>query len=139
MWDVRARTPVYELATGNNQVNSLAWDSDRNCLYAATECWYQDRYGYHHDYRISKRWQTEYLDKDDRESDIAWPKQAWHDEYYFGYAFDAGEHRICQSFWSFDRRTITDIKSLDRYAFKEDPDRSKMPEYGSASVNESRY
>ncbi|KAG8678274.1 hypothetical protein FRC08_017924, partial [Ceratobasidium sp. 394] len=46
MWDVRARTPVYELATGNNQVKSLAWDSDHNCLYAATECSYQERRDY---------------------------------------------------------------------------------------------
>ncbi|KAG8719134.1 hypothetical protein FRC09_011581 [Ceratobasidium sp. 395] len=119
MWDVRARTIVYELATGNNRVNSLAWDSNRNCLYAATECSYQDRMGYRHDYRRSRKRKGQKIDKDDMEDDVAWPKKAWHDENYFGYAFDAGEHRIY------------------RYAFKEDPDPSIMPEYGDAYVNES--
>ncbi|KAG8680321.1 hypothetical protein FRC08_016385 [Ceratobasidium sp. 394] len=118
MWDVRACTPVYELATGNNRVQSLAWDSKRNCLYAATECSYQDRMGYRHDYRRSR------LRGDDSDSDFdegedpAWPKTAWHDEDYFGYAFDAGDNRIY------------------RYAFKEDPDMSILPEYGDARVNE---
>ncbi|KAG8724865.1 hypothetical protein FRC12_001084 [Ceratobasidium sp. 428] len=120
MWDVRARTSVYELATGNNRSNSLAWDPNRNCLYAATECSYQDRVGYRHEYRLSRKWKDQDLDKDDMESDVAWPEKAWHDEYYYGYAFDAGEHRIF------------------RYAFKENPDPSIMPEYGDASINESR-
>ncbi|KAG8719131.1 hypothetical protein FRC09_011578 [Ceratobasidium sp. 395] len=121
VWDVRARACVYELATGNNRPNTLAWDPNRNCLYAATECRYQDRIGYRHEYRLSRKWQDQDLDKDDMEPDVAWPENAWHDEYYFGYAFDAGEHRIY------------------RYAFKEDPDPSIMPEYGDASINESRY
>lgn len=38
MWDVRARSLVYELGTGNNAVDSLAWDSARNCPYAARHC-----------------------------------------------------------------------------------------------------
>jgi hypothetical protein len=54
MWDVRARTIVYELATGNNSVNAMAWDPVRNCLYAATECNYVDRLGRHYDYRTMK-------------------------------------------------------------------------------------
>ncbi|KAG8708519.1 hypothetical protein FRC08_018857 [Ceratobasidium sp. 394] len=123
VWDVRARTPVYEIATGNNRVQSLAWEPNRHCLYAATECDYQDRHGYRHEYRHSRKWKDEDIDEEDFEIDTpAWPEKAWHDENYFGYAFDAGEHRIY------------------RYAFKEDPDPSIMPEYGDASVNESsRY
>ncbi|KAG9082198.1 hypothetical protein FRC06_005172 [Ceratobasidium sp. 370] len=132
MWDVRARTTVYELATGNNRVVSLAWDSTRNYLYAATECIYQDRMGYRHDYRRAKistredrEDDDEDMDEDEDEADFddfderSWPKNAWHDENYFGYAFDAGDHRIY------------------RYAFKENPDISVVPEYGDASVNES--
>ncbi|KAG8708518.1 hypothetical protein FRC08_018856 [Ceratobasidium sp. 394] len=127
MWDVRARAPVYELATGNNRVQSLAWDSTRNCLYAATECRYRDRMGYRHDYRRAKinTREDRQGDNEDDDSDFdgfeerSWPRNAWHDENYFGYAFDAGEHR------------------LYHYAFKENPDISVVPEYGDARVNES--
>ncbi|KAG8724861.1 hypothetical protein FRC09_013029 [Ceratobasidium sp. 395] len=129
MWDVRARTPVYELATGNNRVQSLVWDSARNHLYAATECKYQDRMGYHHDYRPAKLStgngpvdkEMDGLDEDEdypMEDDRAWPKYAWHKENYFGYMFDAGEDRIF------------------RYAFKPDPDTSVLPEYGLANAYE---
>ncbi|KAG9082197.1 hypothetical protein FRC06_005171 [Ceratobasidium sp. 370] len=121
MWDVRARTPVYELATGNNQVESLAWDSDRNCLYAATECSYQDRLGYRRGYRGARRRpivdpEDEDYDPDDFDEEAAWPKDAWHYENYFGYPFDAGNHRIY------------------RYAFKENPDSSIVPRNGDASA-----
>jgi hypothetical protein len=59
MWDIRARGSVYELATGNNAVADMVWDSERNVLYAATECNYIDRMGSHHDYRTAKlpKWQ----------------------------------------------------------------------------------
>lgn len=119
VWDVRARTPVYELATGNNGVASLVWDAERNSLYAATETSYMDRLGNHHDYRrakIPKRdsapqpsevvvedddQDDEFEDVDDDEDDFdgnerCWPKGAMHNEDYFGYTFDAGEHRICE-------------------------------------------
>ena len=38
LWDVRAQKPVYELATGNTAVHSMAWDSHTSTLYAATLC-----------------------------------------------------------------------------------------------------
>jgi hypothetical protein len=104
MWDIRARTPVYELATGNNQAQSLAWDSNRNYLYAATECIYQDRMGNHHGYRHAKKRKYDDDDDDDDEYEDyevdgrSWPENAWHNEDYFGYTFDAGEHRICMFF-----------------------------------------
>jgi hypothetical protein len=97
MWDVRARAPVYELATGNNRVESLLWDSERSCLYAATECLWMDRMGYRHDYRTAKIPKSGY-DKSQVNSDEeerCWPENAWHKEDYFGHTFDAGEHRIC--------------------------------------------
>ncbi|CAE7057677.1 unnamed protein product [Rhizoctonia solani] len=122
VWDIRARTPVYELATGNNAVKSLAWDSKRNCLYAATECVYMDRLGYHHNYRpgnISKQ-PDESDDEElyDGDYERCWPIGAWHAEDYFGYAFDAGDHRIY------------------RYAFKEHPDVTVLPAYGDARACE---
>lgn len=122
MWDVRARSPVFELATGNNAVASMAWDSTRSSLYAATECNYVDRLGYSHGYRGVKMPESgrsteattrhltsgdpdeddsegsdgdEWDDDDDDDDDTAWPKQAFHAEDYFGYTFDSGEHRIC--------------------------------------------
>ncbi|KDN48395.1 hypothetical protein RSAG8_02987, partial [Rhizoctonia solani AG-8 WAC10335] len=132
VWDVRARACVYELATGNNAVQSLAWDSQNNCLYAATECAYMDRLGYHHDYRYAKvpkdqnpgategGMEDDEDDEDDEDGyedgERCWPKTAWHKEDYFGYLFDAGDHLIL------------------RYAFKEDPKLSVVPKYGDASV-----
>ncbi|CAE6469279.1 unnamed protein product [Rhizoctonia solani] len=133
VWDVRARACVYELATGNNAVQSLAWDALNNCLYAATECEYMDRLGSHHDYRYAKipknqRGQIEGLeedeewdDEDDQDPDRCLPSRAWHKEDYFGYLFDSGDHRII------------------RYAFKEDPNPSVMPEYGDATVHSDRW
>ncbi|EPQ52734.1 hypothetical protein GLOTRDRAFT_140371 [Gloeophyllum trabeum ATCC 11539] len=132
VWDVRARAAVYELATGNNGVTSLAWDSQRSALYAATECNYVDRLGYHHDYRpakLPKRQRAEDVmdedgdedeDEDDEEDfddecDQCWPSRAWHKEDYFGYTFDAGDHRIY------------------RFAFKENPDLDFVPCYGDAT------
>ncbi|CAE6407089.1 unnamed protein product [Rhizoctonia solani] len=131
VWDVRARACVYELATGNNAVQSLAWDAQNHCLYAATECEYMDRHGYRRGYRRAKipkgqrfgimggDGKIEYYE--DEDDGRCWPEAAWHREDYFGYLFDAGDHRIF------------------RYAFKEDPKSSAVPEYGDASVNESYW
>jgi hypothetical protein len=112
LWDVRARSAVYELATGNNAVVGMVWDSTRSALYAATECNYMDRLGRHHDYRRAKILTATKLgemtrsstqedgddddyDTDDDDDDRAWPMKAFHAENYFGYTFDAGDHGIC--------------------------------------------
>lgn len=122
-WDPRAssRSCIYELSTGNNIVTSLAWDAPRSTLYAATECSYMDRLGYHHDYRAVRRPRSpkepkqgnhmdvddededEYDDEDEYEEDYDpedqyWPKNAFHDEKYFGYLLDSGDHRLSESF-----------------------------------------
>lgn len=110
VWDVRARTPIYELATGNNAVVSLAWDPQHNSMYAATETSYMDRLGSHHGYRRAKIprranasrpgediVEDEDMDDDDFDGDErCWPKGAMHGEDYFGHTFDAGDHRICE-------------------------------------------
>jgi len=116
MWDIRARTAVYELATGNNAVVALAWDNAHHSLYAATECRYVDRMGGQHNYRKAEipKLRTETLtdgeaddegdvegEEDDEDEDAnfgkKWPKKAMHSEDYFGYPFDAAEHRLCTS------------------------------------------
>jgi len=57
-------------------------------------------------------------DSDDGD-ERCWPTDAWHGEDAFEYTFDAGEHRIY------------------RYAFKENPDTSVVPEYGDATREEN--
>ncbi|CUA74738.1 DENN domain and WD repeat-containing protein SCD1 [Rhizoctonia solani] len=133
MWDVRARACVYELSTGNNAVQSLAWDDRSNCLYAATEWEHMDNYGYR--YAKIPKWQNirpygEAMEEEEEEEeeeegeeeegdwDLCWPIKAWHKEDYFGRLFDAAEHRII------------------RYAFKENPKLSVIPEYGGATVGD---
>ncbi|CCL98796.1 uncharacterized protein FIBRA_00801 [Fibroporia radiculosa] len=175
MWDVRARAVVYDLSTGNNAVVSMAWDSKRSSLWAATECGYMDRLGYTHDYRHANvpawaEWDAqpteedirmeeaaaaeahdeddegetddEYTMRDDDDDETAfnkllaklhrsedddddedrcWPKKAYHRENYYGYCFDAGDHRLFQ------------------YKFKADSDPKQLPVYGDATIRQSFY
>ncbi|KZP24576.1 hypothetical protein FIBSPDRAFT_735589 [Athelia psychrophila] len=135
LWDVRAKTACYELATGNNAVHSMVWDSARNTLYAATECRYIDRLGRNYDYRPARiprdqrgRYgadddgndDDEDLEDDDEdlEDDRAWPKDAFHGESYFGYTFDAARHTIF------------------KYHFKADANTDIVPEDGQATVGD---
>lgn len=105
LWDVRAGSVIYELATGNNSVSDIAWNPTNNTLYAATECIYMDRHGCHHDYRRAKapkpivtdegaesEWEdvdddddVEEEDDDDDDYDRCWPTNAYHGEDSFGY------------------------------------------------------
>ncbi|EMD33927.1 hypothetical protein CERSUDRAFT_159231 [Gelatoporia subvermispora B] len=128
--DVRARAVVYELATGNNSVESLAWDSRRSALWATTRCEYYDG-GRHFDYRKARipKWaERDYTppeqDADDETEggDVpesgkhCWPVKAFHGENFFGYCFDAGEDK------------------LYRYGFKDEVDPQRIPRYGDASM-----
>ncbi|OCH84733.1 WD40 repeat-like protein [Obba rivulosa] len=139
LWDIRARRFVYELATGNNAVVSMAWDESRSTLLAATECEYMDRLGRHHDYRRAKlpSWEKdprssngsddedEDMDQEDDDDEYdderCWPTRAHHGEDFFGYTFDAGDHR------------------LYRYAFKADADTDMTPAYGDARIENDDY
>ncbi|KAL7278958.1 hypothetical protein ACG7TL_006790 [Trametes sanguinea] len=161
-WDIRARVIVYELATGNNGVEALAWDGVRDTLYAATECSGMDRLGYTHDYRPAKipRWadlcpdashnphgmavdeeddaagDDEYDSMEDDDYERYWPKDAHHSEKHFGYAYDAGEHVFRESYdlcIDHESPREADRKRIAvRYQFKEDPDTTVLPEYGQA-------
>ncbi|CUA78566.1 hypothetical protein RSOLAG22IIIB_13238 [Rhizoctonia solani] len=121
LFDIRARCCVYELSTGNNAVRSLAWNSTRNALYAATECSHKDWMGFRHNYGPSMT--AEILNRpgnnDEGDYEHCWPDRAFHVEHHFGYLFDAGDHRIY------------------RYAFKENPDVSVLPAYGDARPGEA--
>ncbi|VDB98888.1 unnamed protein product [Peniophora sp. CBMAI 1063] len=106
IWDARGRAPLYALSTGNNNVQGLAWDGERNQLFAATACSYRGRDGTAYDYRRANF--------GDRRSDKAWPQQAYHDEESFGYPFDCGSHRLL------------------RYRLTSEPDARFLPVYGDA-------
>ncbi|KAL1670641.1 WD40-repeat-containing domain protein [Schizophyllum commune] len=128
VWDPRARKLVYELATGNNSVVSFVWDAPRSTLYAATRCeGYNDRTGRRERYREARARAgihdhrgmqppppPQPVGEDDYLYDKAWPMQCAHDEKYFGYAWDCGEHRLI------------------RYKFGLDADATVVPEYGDA-------
>uniref|UniRef100_A0A0W0FUT0 Putative WD40 repeat-like protein n=1 Tax=Moniliophthora roreri TaxID=221103 RepID=A0A0W0FUT0_MONRR len=143
VWDVRSKAPMYELSTGNNAVNAVAWHPSSQTLFAGTECSYMDRLGYTHDYtrakfgkvqkkRAREAWgqmpedETEADDgseddDDDQFDEWAWPVRAAHNEESFGYPLDSGEHRIY------------------RYIFKANPDPKVLPEYGQATVGNRSY
>jgi len=107
---VRGRAHIYELATGNNAVDAMAWDATSNSLYAATSCPHIDRNGHHMDYRSAKipvsSSDQESGDEDteqdqarfEESEDRCWPKGAYHAEDHFGHVFDAGDHRLCEFF-----------------------------------------
>jgi len=152
VWDPRAKAIVYELATGNNSVNSMAWDAPRSTLFAATECMWMDRLGYHHEYRPARIPRAHDMERrgdagmdiegeeeeeeefdDEDEFERYWPKRAHHDETYFGYALDAGEYRLCEWFPSCSPGDILIMfNDTVRYKFGVDTDPSVLPDYGQA-------
>ncbi|KAI0351722.1 hypothetical protein OH77DRAFT_1523848 [Trametes cingulata] len=63
----------------------------------------------------------EYDSLEDDDGEHYWPKDAYHSENHFGYAYDAGEHMLL------------------RYHFKEDPNLKVLPEYGRAAPSRDAY
>ncbi|KAJ2914501.1 hypothetical protein MD484_g5902, partial [Candolleomyces efflorescens] len=120
MWDIRARAPIYDLSTGNNDVLALAWNDDRNELRAKIPR--EKTEGEEDDEEDEDEDEDDYDDEDDwDDEERAWPEKAFHSETYFGHIFDAGDHRIY------------------RYSFKTEPDTSVVPEYGNATSGEPNY
>ena len=111
----------------------MVWDAPRTTLFAATQCPWMDKFGFHHEYRpakIPKRFNPPRVPNqsaptsnrppagvsisvDDAEEDSDeggeneedgsdgdreryWPQRAYHTEKEFGYAFDAGDHCLCE-------------------------------------------
>lgn len=122
VWDIRAQLPLYELSTGNNQVNALAWDTSSQTLYAATDCEYFDRSRHHHEYRRAKLPKSTTGDADEDSYDDSegpnWPKKAYHNESGFGHLLDSAEHRVYV------------------YHFKEDADPAVVPISGYSTRGE---
>lgn len=99
VWDVRFRSLIYELAMGNNEAGSLAWDANKNSLYVATV-------RNHVEYcraRIHKAPESGMNggdgevgedDIEEEDDDICWPKEASQCKSHFGHVFDAGNHRL---------------------------------------------
>ncbi|KAK7063417.1 hypothetical protein R3P38DRAFT_2756354 [Favolaschia claudopus] len=126
LWDLRARKMLYELSTGNNSVNGMTWDDSTNSLYVCTTCDYVggDR-GTYRRARLPQSMLPEPVpgprgmpNYDDAGSFVkCWPRQAAHEEGYWGEVFDAGQHRIF------------------RYAFKESPD-TVSPAYGETEIRD---
>jgi hypothetical protein len=76
-------------------------------------------------------------DDDDDEYGRNWPSRAFHRENHFGYAFDAGNHRICKFLSDYPlNASLIEDDILDRYDFKANPDLSVLPPYGNASRGE---
>ncbi|KDQ19036.1 hypothetical protein BOTBODRAFT_482057 [Botryobasidium botryosum FD-172 SS1] len=131
-WDVRARASSYELSTGNNRVNNLAWHASFHTLYAATECDYRERRENPCDYQ----WFRDPLEglrdeiddgedsdggesEDEDEEGRCWSAGAVHDELSFGCGFDSGNHKLLS------------------YAFKVNAIPERAPSYGDAPVDKS--
>lgn len=75
-----------------------------------------DRLGYYHGYRRARipRWaqrvpeevdpgmdvddEDEEYDSEDDDNEENWPERAYHDESFFGYAYDAGDHVLRECF-----------------------------------------
>ena len=99
LWDLRARAVVYDLSTGNNCVQAMAWDSKRSTLYAATDRDFHDYLSSRPLYRHARipQWAKRNpaaIDDVQRH----WPRPACHREDYYGYAYDAPGHALCTSF-----------------------------------------
>ena len=67
----------------------------------------------------------------------AWPKRAYHPENYFGYTFDSGDHRLCES--SVPRGTTRLTRITVRYQFGLDANPKDVPAYGMAMVGSGPY
>jgi hypothetical protein len=152
VWDVRAKSIVYELATGNNEVQSLAWDSVRDTLYASVACQYKTRMGDYHGYRKAKVPRSHQIpgeewEEDEDEDEVGdelwegrcWPENARHDELYFNYTFDAARDGIRESNLVLLRQpaSLKPNSRPVRYQFKQEPNPKYLPEYGEADLRGS--
>jgi sugar lactone lactonase YvrE len=120
LWDIRANTAVYKLSTGNNWVNSLHWDHDRNYLWAATTADCKE-----HGFR---RLRDDENGDDMWDGEPLWPKKAFHREDYFGEMFNANGHLLCKKWFLLSCARSRLKLRTDRYVFKEHPGPNILPE-----------
>ncbi|KAH7884608.1 hypothetical protein F5I97DRAFT_1929460 [Phlebopus sp. FC_14] len=67
-------------------------------------------------------------EEDHDDDDRRWPKTAEHAENYFGYIFDASQHRLCE--YHFLAIELNSDLALDRFAFKSDANPDVLPAWG---------
>ncbi|KAI0058824.1 hypothetical protein BV25DRAFT_1918935 [Artomyces pyxidatus] len=79
VWDVRAKVPLYELSTGNNQVTTLAWDDQRQTLELPPN------------FPIPP---AEMKERNDPNRGRDWPERAFHAKGSFGVPLDSVSHRV---------------------------------------------
>jgi WD40 repeat protein len=73
VWDLRREIPLYELSTGNNQVNQLEWNAQTSSLVCASTC-------------TSTSW----------DNNSTWPESAVHQPSHFPRKWNAGSHMVIQ-------------------------------------------
>lgn len=168
LWDIRARNPVYALSTGNNEVGGLQWVEDSQTLLASTRSSRMDRNGSTFEYRGARirthvpknpgdPWPAlpqVYPEDEDSlhpeptdqpphggswDEQSAWPEKSHYNEFAFGAAFDAGEHRLCRFNFHCWRRVFSDLALSDRYNFKDTADINVLPVYGDAQPGDPSY
>ena len=83
LWDVRSPAKVlYEISTGNCVVNDIGYHEKSRTLLPLVECMYVDRLG--------GRYYGNHGDRDDYDSEIAWPANAKHTQMFFPETWDMG-------------------------------------------------
>lgn len=147
IWDIRACASVYELATGNNAVNSMAWDASNNTLYASTECPNMDRQGdimtivsqrspgsgQHSAKRTTKRKSMNH-----QAQTIAGLSEHITARTTLDMSLTPGSTEFVRlSFLSMRMSFLFMTTPTDKFSFKMQPESDALPYYGSASVGSS--
>ncbi|KAF9457770.1 hypothetical protein BDZ94DRAFT_1313887 [Collybia nuda] len=154
MWDIRAKSVVYELSTMNNSVVGMEWDAGQNVLFAATECKNMGRMGCTTEYRramIPRDQELGYEEKlesppkqrdgggdddeeeeEDSEGEDMEDDDDVEDEEYQGRFWPKNANHAESHFgYLFDAGE----HMLCSYAFKEHPDATVLPPYGQATLH----
>eukprot|EP00761_Pharyngomonas_kirbyi_P004538 gb/GECH01004543.1/.p1 GENE.gb/GECH01004543.1/~~gb/GECH01004543.1/.p1 ORF type:complete len:304 (+),score=69.05 gb/GECH01004543.1/:1-912(+) len=90
-YDLRMKTVLYELSTGNNTVHSLHFHPATQSIFAQTECLYIDRLGRKH-YSDGPGLMGAMSDEEEED----WPQAAFHRNTDFDVDWDAGDHQLLQ-------------------------------------------
>eukprot|EP01084_Bolivina_argentea_P237052 398493_1 len=92
IWDIRkVDGALYEISTGNNNVNQIIWHENSQSLFISTECEYVDRLGGKY-YGTSLDPTSTFYDSDEQEND--WPSRAVHRKDGFPICFDSGANQV---------------------------------------------
>eukprot|EP01083_Nonionella_stella_P230394 814472_1 len=94
VWDIRnvnakRNGALYEISTGNNNVDGIVWHESSNSLFAMTDCLYIDRFG-------RKYYGTNHELTDDYDDDEVndWPERAKHRKTDFPCEYDSAQNDV---------------------------------------------